>query len=87
MGFTFLRLVCLALSTGSILLGGAILFLSYSWLQVDNYALVEAAPSGFVVGSMLIGAGLVALTLLAIRFGSTRRRNSMEDSPGPGKEG
>ncbi len=70
MGSTFLRLVCVPLSTGSVLLGGVALFLSYSWLQMNSYALIEAAPYGFVAGSILVAAGLVSLTLLALQSGS-----------------
>jgi hypothetical protein len=71
--FTFVRLVGQALSVGSILLGGVVLFLGYSWLEADNYALVEAAPYGFVAGPVLIGTGLVSLALLARQLGSTRK--------------
>ncbi len=44
MELTFLRLAGLALSAGSALLGGAVLYWSYSWLEMDNYLLMEAAP-------------------------------------------
>ena len=62
-----LRPVCLFLSAGAILAGGAGMVLSFLYLASSNTQDITAGTSGFVAGSVLIGAGIVSLSMLATR--------------------
>jgi len=86
MALKFVRPVCLVLSSVSILLGGMALYLSYHALQVDSYVMLQAAPAGFVAGSVLIGSGLVCLTLLATLPTTAGRREEGHDVSGPSRQ-
>ena len=67
MEYAFLRPTCLILSAGVILLGAAGMVLSFLYLASSSMADITAGTSGFVAGSVLIGSGLVSLTMLASR--------------------
>ena len=67
MGGGSLRAVCLILSSGAIVLGAAGMVLSFLYLASSSMADITAGTSGFVAGSVLIGSGLISLTLLASR--------------------
>jgi hypothetical protein len=67
MGNDSLRPVCLILSSGALLLGAAGMVLSFLYLASSSMADITAGTSGFIAGSVLIGSGLISLTLLASR--------------------
>ncbi len=62
-----LRSVCLLLASGSILLGAAGMVLSFLYLASASMADITAGTSGFIAGSILIGSGLISLSILCSR--------------------
>jgi hypothetical protein len=60
-----LQLTCAILSVLSILAGTAGMVASFVFLSLSNMADITAGASGFVAGSILIGAGLVSLSYLS----------------------
>ena len=62
---TSLRPTCLVLSVLTIVTGGLGMVLSVAYLASASMADVTAGMSGFVAGSVLVGSGLLSLTLLA----------------------
>lgn len=62
-----LRVVCLILASGVLLLGAAGMLLSFLYLASSSMADITAGTSGFVAGSVLIASGLISLTMLASR--------------------
>jgi hypothetical protein len=68
---TSLRPICLTLAVLAILAGAAGMVLSFLYLASASMADITAGTSGFVVGSVLIGSGLLSLTLLATRGDQT----------------
>jgi hypothetical protein len=67
MNSTSMRPFCLLLSLGSILAGGVGMLLSFLHLGTNSAPYVSAGSAGFIAGAVLIGAGLVSLTMLATR--------------------
>ena len=67
MGHDCLRPVCLILSSGALLLGAAGMVMSFLYLASSSMADNTAGTSGFIAGSVLIGSGLISLTLLVSR--------------------
>jgi hypothetical protein len=63
----FLRRICLVLASLAIVAGGLGMFASFLYLASRSMADITAGTSGFVAGAILIGAGLLSLTMLAIR--------------------
>ncbi|WP_165249827.1 hypothetical protein [Paludisphaera soli] len=63
----FLRPVCLALAALAIIAGGLGMLVSLLALSLRGPADVIAGASGFVAGAILVGSGLVSLTMLATR--------------------
>jgi hypothetical protein len=78
-----LRVLCLVLSALAILAGGMGMALSFLYMASASLADITAASAGFVAGSVLIGSGLVSLTLLATR----REQASATPSPEPDRPG
>jgi hypothetical protein len=68
-----LRSLCLILSVGALLMGGAGLVLSFAYLASASMADITAGTSGFIAGAVLIGSGLISLSMLASRPTSVRR--------------
>lgn len=67
MGYAFLRPVCLVLSGWAILLGGVGMVISFVFLMSPNTADETAGTAGFVAGAVLAAAGLISLSVLAVR--------------------
>lgn len=67
-----LQKLCLVGSVASICAGGAGMVLSFIYLASASMADVTAGTSGFVAGSVLIGAGLVSASLVACARGGAR---------------
>jgi hypothetical protein len=63
----FWRLCCLGLAGLVTLAGCAGMLLSFMFLGSSNPADIAAGQAGFVAGAVLIGSGLVSLTLLVSR--------------------
>jgi hypothetical protein len=63
----FLRPICLTLSTSAIVAGGLGMVASFLHLASSRMADITAGASGFVAGAVLIGAGLLSLTILATK--------------------
>jgi hypothetical protein len=63
----FLRPISLALSALAIIAGGLGMIVSFLHLGFRNMADITAGASGFVAGAVLIGSGLLSLTMLATR--------------------
>jgi hypothetical protein len=63
----FLRPICLALAALAVVAGGLGMIASFLYLASSSMADITAGASGFVAGAVLIGAGLIALTMLATR--------------------
>ena len=80
-----LRPLCLILSGGAVLIGGAGMVLSFIFLASSRMADITAGTSGFIAGSVLIGSGLVSLSMLATRPSSQdeKERPSMRDPTWP----
>ena len=76
-----LRPLCLFLSAGVILMGGAGMVMSFLYLASASMADITAGTSGFVAGSVLIGSGLVSLSMLASRPAKAQEeeRHSLRD--------
>jgi hypothetical protein len=55
-----LRPLCLFLACGVILMGGAGMVMSFVYLASGSMADITAGTSGFVAGSVLIGAGVIS---------------------------
>ncbi len=63
----FLRPICLVLSGLALVAGGLGMVASFLYLASNNMVNITAGSSGFVAGAVLIGAGLLSLTMLATR--------------------
>ncbi len=63
----FLRPICLVLSALALVAGVLGMFGSFLYLASNNMANITAGSSGFIAGAVLIGAGLLSLTMLATR--------------------
>jgi hypothetical protein len=63
----FLRRICLVLASLAIVAGGLGMLASFLYLGSRSMADITAGTSGFVAGAILIGAGLLSLTMLATR--------------------
>ncbi len=59
------RGVCRFLSGLAVLLGAAGMAVSFSYLASASFEDITAGTSGFVAGSVLVGSGLVSLSMLA----------------------
>lgn len=72
---------CLILSGGAVLMGGAGMVLSFVYLASSSMADITAGTSGFIAGSVLIGSGLISLSMLATRPSGVdeKERPSMRD--------
>lgn len=64
---SFLRPACFLLSALAIVAGGLGMAMSLLEMTSSNIGEITAGASGFVAGSVLVGAGVVSLTLLATR--------------------
>ena len=64
---TTLQYACFVLSLLSLVAGAAGMVLSFIFLASATMADITAATSGFVSGSIFIGAGLISLTLLSLK--------------------
>jgi hypothetical protein len=72
MNTTGLRSACQVLSVLAMLAGAAGMAMSFLYLASSSIADITAGTSGFVAGSVLIGCGLLSLTLLATRGESAK---------------
>ena len=63
----FLRPLCLAMSLLALGAGALGMVLSFLYLASSSMADIAAGTSGFVAGAVLIGSGLLSLTILAAR--------------------
>jgi hypothetical protein len=61
----FLRPICLTLATVAIVAGGLGIGASFIYLSFSSMADITAGASGFVAGAVLIGSGLLSMTMLA----------------------
>jgi hypothetical protein len=61
------RIVCLVLSILTILTGGGGMAISFLFLAAGTIPDSTAGAAGFIAGSVMIGSGLISLTLLAAR--------------------
>ncbi len=80
MDSTFLRSACLILSGLAILAGGLGMAMSFLYLASASMADITAGTSGFVAGSVLIGSGLVSLTMLATREAQAKQASDLFQS-------
>jgi hypothetical protein len=71
-----LRSTCVVLAVGAILAGMAGMLLSYLYLASSHPADIASGQSGFVAGAVLIGSGLVSLSLLARQAGSVQGKGA-----------
>lgn len=62
-----LRTLCVVLSALAILGGGLGMAESFRYMASANMADITAGTSGFIAGSVLIGSGILSLTILATR--------------------
>jgi hypothetical protein len=60
-----LRSLCLFLSALAVLAGGAGMPLSFLFLGSSSHQDIWAGAAGFIAGAVLIGAGLIAMAILA----------------------
>lgn len=63
--FTVLQIACLALAVCTMIAGAAGLVLSFIFLASADMRDITAGTSGFVAGSVLIGSGLISLSLVS----------------------
>lgn len=68
-----LRFLCLVLSACAIGAGCLGMVASFLYLASSSMADITAGTSGFIAGSVLVGSGLISLTLLAITPGPGAR--------------
>jgi hypothetical protein len=61
------RIVCLVLAILTILAGGGGMAISFLFLAAGTIPDSTAGAAGFIAGSVMIGSGLISLTLLAAR--------------------
>jgi hypothetical protein len=62
-----LRTLCFVVSVLAILAGGFGMAKSFIYMASANMADITSGASGFIAGSVLIGSGLLSMTLLATR--------------------
>ena len=72
---SFLRPVVLVLSALSVVAGGLGMAASFLHLGSSSMADITAGTSGFVAGAILIGSGLISLSLLAARPGRAESKD------------
>ena len=72
---------CLAGGALSICVGAAGMVLSFVYLASASTADIVAGTSGFVAGSVLIGAGLVTCAIVATNVDTTSRLKSSDTRP------
>ena len=65
--YSTLQYACFVLSFLSLVAGAAGMVLSFIFLASSSMADITAASSGFVAGSVFIGAGVISLTLLSLK--------------------
>jgi hypothetical protein len=66
-----LRPICLVLAALVLAAGALGMVLSFLYLASSSMADITAGTSGFVAGAVLIGSGLLSLTMLATRPASS----------------
>jgi len=76
--FTSLQLAYFALSVISIGAGCMGMVLSFLYLASGSMADITAGTSGFVAGSVLIGSGIVSLTMLSLK---SEKQGASDQSP------
>ncbi len=74
---TSLRPICLVLAMLTILAGAGGMSMSFWSLASSHAANIAAGQAGFVGGAVLLGSGLVSLSLLASRGGRSSGLNAV----------
>jgi hypothetical protein len=74
---TVLRIACLVLAALAIVFGALGMFASFLYLASSSMADITAGTSGFVAGSILIGSGLISLTMIATHRNHGEKKESL----------
>ena len=76
-----LRILCKVLASISMIAGALGMGVSFLYLASSNVANITAGTSGFVAGAILVGSGLVSLSLLVTTDGkSAEKRPLIEEN-------
>ncbi len=75
-----LQKLCLVGSVASICAGGAGMVLSFIYLGSRSMADITAGTSGFVAGSVMIGAGLLSASLVACAESGAKEQGASIDA-------